>query len=58
VPLYAYAMTERLSARPVRITYDWLCDIFGNDNPWFNQNFRINNPPTQYDAGFKKLFNL
>lgn len=58
VPLYALAMSERLNARPVRLAFDWLCDIFGPDNPWFAREFRLDNPPSEYDAGFKTLFNL
>jgi DNA-binding transcriptional LysR family regulator len=58
VPLYAMAISDRLNSRPVRVAYDWLCGIFGNDNPWFNEEFRLDNGPSEYDAGFKALFNL
>ncbi|HTT49078.1 MAG TPA: LysR family transcriptional regulator [Pseudolabrys sp.] len=58
VRMYALALTERLNARPVRLAFDWLTDIFGNSNPWFNEDFRLDNPPSAYDAGFKLLFNL
>ena len=34
-PLYAIALNERLRSRPVRIAFDWICDIFGPENPWF-----------------------
>jgi len=58
VPLYLIALTERLNARPVRLVFDWLSDVFGPNNPWFNDEFRLNNPPTEYDAGFRQMFNL
>lgn len=58
VPLFLLALTERLNARPVRLTFDWLGDVFGPNNPWFNDEFKLNNPPSAYDAGFRKLFNL
>ena len=29
VPLYLIALTERLNARPVRLVFDWLSDVFG-----------------------------
>jgi DNA-binding transcriptional LysR family regulator len=58
VPLYLIALTDRLSARPVRLVFDWLSDVFGGDNPWFADEFRLNNPPSVYDAGFRKMFNL
>jgi DNA-binding transcriptional LysR family regulator len=57
VPLYLIAATDRLSARPVRLVFDWLGEVFG-DNPWFSDEFKLNNPPSKYDAGFRKMFNL
>jgi DNA-binding transcriptional LysR family regulator len=57
VPLYLIAATDRLSTRPVRLVFDWLGEVFGN-NPWFSDEFRLNHPPSVYDAGFRKMFNL
>jgi DNA-binding transcriptional LysR family regulator len=57
VPLYLIALTDRLNARPVRLAFDWLSEVLGN-NPWFGDEFRLNNPPSVYDAGFRKMFNL
>jgi DNA-binding transcriptional LysR family regulator len=58
VPLYLIALTERLKARPVRLVFDWLSEIFGGNNPWFSDEFKLINPPSEYDAGFRKMFNL
>jgi DNA-binding transcriptional LysR family regulator len=58
VPLYLIALTERLNARPVRLVFDWLGEVFGPGNPWFSDEFRLNNPRSQHDAGGRKLFNL
>ena len=58
VPLYAIALTERLQARPVRAVFDWLCDVFGPQNRWFNGEFRLDHPPSAYDSGFRMLFNI
>jgi DNA-binding transcriptional LysR family regulator len=58
VRLYAIAFTDRLNARPVRAAYDWLCGIFSADNPWFREDFSLNNPPSKYDEGIRTLFNL
>jgi hypothetical protein len=58
VPIYLIALTDRLNARPVRLVFEWLSDVFGSNNPWFNDEFRLNNPPSVYDAGFRKCFNL
>jgi DNA-binding transcriptional LysR family regulator len=58
VPLYLIALTDRLNTRPVRLVFDWLSEVFGSNNPWFADEFRLNNPPSVYDAGFRKMFNL
>jgi DNA-binding transcriptional LysR family regulator len=58
VPIYIIALTDRLHARPVRLVFDWLSEVFGPNNPWFSDEFRLNNPPSRYDAGFRKMFNL
>ncbi len=58
VPLYLIALTERLNARPVRLVFDWLSKIFGSENPWFNDEFKLNNPPSEYDSGLRKMLNL
>jgi DNA-binding transcriptional LysR family regulator len=58
VPLYLIALTERLNARPVRLVFDWLSEVFSSDNPWFGDEFKLSNPPSEYDAGFRKMFNL
>jgi DNA-binding transcriptional LysR family regulator len=58
VPLYLIALTERLNARPVRLVFDWLSEVFGSNNPWFSDEFKLNNPPSEHDAGFRKMFNL
>jgi DNA-binding transcriptional LysR family regulator len=58
VPLFLLALTERLQVRPVRLVFDWLSDIFGSNNPWFSDEFKLNNPPSKYDAGFRQMFNL
>jgi DNA-binding transcriptional LysR family regulator len=58
VPLYLIALTERLNARPVRLVFDWLSDVFGSENPWFGDEFKLDNLPSEYEAGFRKMFNL
>jgi DNA-binding transcriptional LysR family regulator len=57
VRMYAVALSDRLRSRPVRAAYEWLCDIFGNNNPWFNEELSLNNQSSRYDDGVKKLFN-
>ena len=58
VPLYLIVFAERLNARPVRLVFEWLGEVFGSNNPWFTDEFKLNNPPSRYDAGFRKMFNL
>ncbi|WP_230531048.1 LysR family transcriptional regulator [Microvirga roseola] len=58
VPLYALALTERLNARPVSLVFDWLCEMFGPANPWFNPKMRLDPPQSRFDTGIKLLFNL
>jgi DNA-binding transcriptional LysR family regulator len=58
VPLYALALSERLNSRPVRLVFEWLCDMFGTANPWFSPELRLKNPPSRFDAGVKLLFNI
>jgi DNA-binding transcriptional LysR family regulator len=58
IPVFLLALTERLNARPVRLVFDWLSELFGPNNPWFNDEFKLSNPPSQYDVGSRKMFNL
>lgn len=58
VPLVLVVLAERLNARPVRVVFDWLSEIFGPGNPWFADEFRVNNPPSEYDLGVRAMFNL
>lgn len=58
VPIYAMALTERLKAKPVRLVFDWLCGVFGPENPWLGRKFRLDHPPNRFDAGIRMLFNL
>jgi DNA-binding transcriptional LysR family regulator len=58
VPLFLVALTERLNARPVRLVFDWLGELFGSKNPWFSDEFKLSNPPSDYDAGGRKMLNL
>jgi DNA-binding transcriptional LysR family regulator len=41
LPLYAIALSERLSSRPVRLVFDWLCEIFSENNRWFKRSFTL-----------------
>ena len=41
VPLYLIALTERLNARPVRLVFDWLSEVFGSNNPWFSRRVQV-----------------
>lgn len=41
VQLYGVALSERLQSRPVSLTFDWLCETFGNQSDWFCSDLTI-----------------
>jgi DNA-binding transcriptional LysR family regulator len=48
LPLYAIALRERLESRPVKLVFDWLCEIFSETNRWFRHEFKLEDlPPTR-----------
>jgi DNA-binding transcriptional LysR family regulator len=55
VPLYGIALRERLRSRPVRIVFDWFCEIFSERNEWFRREFKPEEMPITFDA-LKRLF--
>ena len=57
VPIYAFALAQRLNAKPVRLVYDWMSE-FWSGNPWFGNEFRLDCGPSRHDIGMKLLFNL
>src|SRR5438270_4344002 len=58
MPLSPMALSKRLNARPVGAVFDWLCEVFGPCTPWFSDQFKLNNPPSEHDAGYRKMFTL
>ncbi len=60
VPLKTYAcvLTERLQAKPVRIIFDWICEMFGPANPWFADKLSVTPQPSVADEGIRIMFNL
>jgi len=60
VPLRTYAsvLTDRLESRPVRIIYDWICELFGPGNPWFGEELALKSGPSIADEGIRVMFNL
>jgi DNA-binding transcriptional LysR family regulator len=55
VPLYGIALRERLRSPPVRVAFEWLCDIFSERNEWFRREFKTEEAATSFDA-LKRLF--
>lgn len=47
VPMYAYAYKDRLSSKPVKIVFDWFCDIFSRKNPLFAPEVNIRDIPSE-----------
>jgi len=50
VPLYGVALRERLRSRPVKIVFDWLCEIFSERNEWFRREFKPEELPSSFEA--------
>jgi len=47
LPLFIHAQTERLKSRPVRLVFDWLCEVFSPENPVFSREFNPKTAPQQ-----------
>lgn len=39
--IHLLALSERLQSKPVRIVFDWMCQIFDADNPFFSSAFDL-----------------
>ena len=50
LPIFIHAQTERLKSRPVRLVYDWLCEVFSPENPVFSREFNPKTAPQQVIA--------
>lgn len=42
LPLYLLAPTERLAARPVRLVFDWMAEVYSPSVAWFSPDLRLN----------------
>jgi DNA-binding transcriptional LysR family regulator len=58
VPLYGLVLTERLNSQAVRMTFDWLCEIFGENNPWLKEEYQVGVQSNSFDENFRRLFNV
>ena len=47
LPIFIHAQTERLKSRPVRLVFDWLCELFSPENPVFSREFNPKTAPQQ-----------
>ena len=56
--LHVAALKERLDTRAVRIVFDMIDDVFGEQNPWFSKAVQTSVSDPQYRKGFKILFNV
>jgi DNA-binding transcriptional LysR family regulator len=50
MPLYGIALRERLRSRPVRVVFDWLCEIFSERNEWFPREFKPEEMPSTFES--------
>jgi DNA-binding transcriptional LysR family regulator len=58
VPIYILVLRERLKTRSVCLVYNELKNVFGSQNPWFEGALRLEAPPSKFDAGLRRFFNL
>lgn len=58
VPMLLIAVAERMQAPPVRIVFDWLSETLGPQNPWFQNELRFDVEASEFDIGFRQLFNI
>lgn len=56
--LYAVALTERLTAKPVRVVFDMIERLFGEGNPWFAREMATKVEAPEFREGYAALFNL
>lgn len=45
LPMHALALADRLQAKPVRLVYDWLREIFSPATPWFAPQLTLRDLP-------------
>lgn len=41
LPIYVHALTERLSAKPIRLVYDWISEVLSPSISWFAPDLRL-----------------
>lgn len=47
LPIYLLAPSERLSAKPVRLVFDWLSEVYSPAVAWFSPDLRVNLLPRE-----------
>lgn len=58
IPLYGMALAESMNQAPKRIVFEWLCRVFSEENPWFQEEASFNHPASEFDQSFRFLFNI
>lgn len=56
--IHVTALTDRLASKPTRVVFDFLCDLFSPENPWFAPDLRLDQRGTSADEGYALLFNV
>lgn len=50
LPMHALVLADRLESRPVRLAFDWLCDTFSEEVPWFRRELSLADLPGEFSA--------
>ncbi len=56
--MHAVVLRERLEARPIRIVFEQIEEVFGEHSPWFSQKMALSVSDPKHRTGYDLLFNL
>jgi DNA-binding transcriptional LysR family regulator len=57
LPLYLTVLTERLQAKPVRIVYDFMSSVLGDQNPWLTDEVDLKVHDIDYITAYQNIIN-
>lgn len=58
LPMFLTTLRSRAEDPSVTVVSRWLSEIFGMNNPWFDEDLNTDVRATEYDTGYRHLFNL
>lgn len=58
IPLYGVALTDSIRRPAGHVAFNWLCEIYSEENPWFGEDLVLDPPSSKYEKTFRMIFNL